>query len=185
MWIVQLKLIPGLFLLFFLAACKAAPLETSNGYSETLFSAHHKITVAIATDSKDDTAAMLGVKPTEGNISSQYGMRKLRGKKTRLHKGIDITASRGSSVLASGEGKVVFAGRRSTFGNLVEIEHEDGTLTRYAHLEKILVKRGETVQPGAKLGTVGRTGRVTGYNLHFEVLRDNKPVDPLSVVDWA
>ena len=93
-------------------------------------------------------------------------------------------APRGAPVKAAGKGTVAYAARRTTFGRLVEIEHEGGLITRYAHLAKISVKRGQQIAAGAQLGTVGRTGRATGYNLHFEVLIANKAVDPLSVVTW-
>ncbi|CAK7041645.1 MAG: hypothetical protein DELT_02851 [Desulfovibrio sp.] len=134
---------------------------------------------------EDPIASILHVRPTIGRISSEFGMRKLPGYKVRQHRGIDIMAKRGTPVLASGGGVVIFSGRRGSFGNLVEVRHEGGMVTRYAHLEKMTVKRGQQVKPGAALGTVGRTGRTTGYNLHFEILVADEHIDPLSVVAWA
>lgn len=139
----------------------------------------------LESDEEDEFSALLHVRPTTGKISSEYGLRKLGRSRPRQHRGVDIMANRGTPVKASGGGKIVFAGRRGTYGNLIEIRHEGGMVTRYAHLDKIAVKRGQVVTPGAKLGTVGRTGRTTGYNLHFEVIVENKHVDPLSVVGWT
>jgi len=79
----------------------------------------------------------------------------------------------------------VIASRKKGFGNLVQIEHEEGVTTRYAHLAKIFVKRGQTIAAGAKVGAIGKTGKATGYHLHFEVLIDHRQVDPLTVVNWT
>jgi len=146
--------------------------------------------LVVAAEQADENATVdpgivLAVKPTNGQLSSAYGMRKLKGRKARPHNGIDIKANRGTPVLASGKGKVIFAGHRGSFGRLVEVEHEDGLLTRYAHLDKVMVKKGQVIDSGAKLGTVGKTGRATGYNLHFEVLVSDVHVDPLLVVKWS
>lgn len=129
---------------------------------------------------------ILDTKPAEGSISSEFGMRKLSSaRKARHHNGIDVRARKGTPVQASGDGKVVFAGYRGSYGKLVEIEHAHGVVTRYAHLDKFAIKKGQQVQAGQKIGSVGTTGRVTGPHLHFEVLVGDRYVDPLQFVAWG
>jgi len=84
----------------------------------------------------------------------------------------------GTPVQASGGGTIVHAGPAGTYGNLVVIDHGGGLETRYAHLDRIDVAKGQAITPGQTLGTVGATGRVTGPHLHFEVRRDGQPIDP-------
>lgn len=122
--------------------------------------------------------------PVRGRVSSNFGTRRdpLHGGH-RQHGGVDIAAPRGTAIAAAAPGKVVFAGRRGGYGNLVEVEHADGRRTRYAHADQILVKPGETVERGQTLATVGSTGRSTGPHLHFEVRNhEGAKVDPLVAV---
>ena len=79
-------------------------------------------------------------------------------------------------------GVVTWAGERSGFGKLVEINHGDGYVTRYGHNEKTLVSVGETVKRGDPVGLMGSTGHSTGPHVHFEVLRNGRQVDPLSFI---
>ncbi|UQZ90745.1 hypothetical protein C4J81_16640 [Deltaproteobacteria bacterium Smac51] len=131
-------------------------------------------------------AEVLSQKPAQGDISSGYGMRKISLNKTaRMHKGVDIRAQRGSPVTAAGDGHVSFVGTRGAYGKVVEIEHGGGLTTLYAHLDKYMVKNGQSVDEGQQIGTVGRTGRTTGPHLHFEVLVNNKNVDPQKVLAWG
>lgn len=178
-----------------LAICSFANI--SNGYSPAPPPAEalqrEIVVVAVSRNKGMDTyfrehtvAQILDTKPTNGSISSEFGMRKLSStRKARHHNGIDVSARKGTPVLASGDGTIVFAGYRSSYGKLVEIEHAQGVVTRYAHLDKFVVKKGQQVEAGQKVGTVGTTGRVTGPHLHFEVLVGNKHVDPLAVVAWS
>jgi murein DD-endopeptidase MepM/ murein hydrolase activator NlpD len=95
------------------------------------------------------------------------------------HDGLDITAREGTAVRAVAAGKVLFAGREpSQFGNLVVIDHGDGLTSAYAFLSKITVKQDEAVRAGERVGLVGHTGRARGAELHFEMRRDNRPIDP-------
>jgi peptidoglycan hydrolase FlgJ len=121
--------------------------------------------------------------PLRGRVSSQFGARRdpIRGA-VREHHGVDIAAARGTPIAAAASGKVVFAGKRGGYGNLVEIEHADGRRTRYAHAEKITVKVGDEVAQGETVATVGSTGRSTGPHLHFEVKARGARVDPLQAV---
>ena len=111
--------------------------------------------------------------PTRGSISSRYGMRN-----GRMHRGLDIAAKTGTAIKAADGGKVVFAGYKGAFGNLVEIDHGNGFKTRYAHCSKILVKVGDKVYKGQHIANVGNTGRSTGSHLHFEVLKNGKNYNP-------
>ncbi len=118
--------------------------------------------------------------PATGSISSGFGMRKLAGEPgARMHNGIDIRLNRGTPVMASAKGTVTFAGSRGAYGKMVELEHAGGMKTRYAHLDRISVKSGQEIALGAILGTVGNSGRTTGYCLHFEILVAGKAIDPL------
>jgi hypothetical protein len=96
----------------------------------------------------------------------------------RPHPGVDISADYGSPVVATGAGRVTFAGQERGYGRLVEIDHGDGYRTRYAHLSGVKVGVGQRVQRGDPIGEVGRSGLATGPNLHYEVLQDDRPVNP-------
>jgi len=95
------------------------------------------------------------------------------------HEGIDLAAPPGTPILAAAGGIVSYADEGGSYGMLVEITHGGGYVTRYAHNASILVQPGETVRRGDTIALLGSTGRSTGPHLHFEVLRDGNPVDPL------
>lgn len=118
--------------------------------------------------------------PVDGLVTSGYGYRSdpLTGRRA-FHPAIDIGASSGNSVLAPGDGVVVHAGRLGQLGNAVVLSHGYGITTRYGHLGEVEVTPGQQVDRGAILGRVGRSGRTTGYHLHYEVRVDRRPVDPL------
>ncbi len=118
--------------------------------------------------------------PTTGVITSKFGGRKVSVGSSN-HKGIDIGNSAGTQVVAADSGTVFFAGKNAGYGNLIQIRHDDGTVTRYAHLRKILVSEGDRVCQGQLIGEMGRTGVATGNHLHFEILPDGKTqVNPLT-----
>ncbi len=112
-------------------------------------------------------------------VSSAFGHRHdpLTGE-SRFHHGVDVAAPEGSPVKAALAGRVVFAGARGGYGNVVEIEHEDGRTSRYAHLSAIAVEPGDAIAAGARLGAVGSTGRSTGPHLHFELRNKGLAADP-------
>ena len=98
---------------------------------------------------------------------------------TDYHDGIDITAPKGTMVRAAAAGTVKFAGKeKEQFGNLVVLDHGDGWFTAYGFLSRVTVKEGARVAAGERVGLVGDTGLAKGSELHFEVRRDGKPVDP-------
>ncbi len=121
--------------------------------------------------------------PIQGRLSSRFGIRRdpIHGHH-RFHRGMDIAAPRGTPIGAAGEGTVVFAGHRKGYGNTVIVEHPDGRQTRYAHADRLYVKRGDTVNAGEVIAAVGSTGRSTGPHLHFEVVENGRRVNPLSIL---
>lgn len=119
-----------------------------------------------------------------GFISSSYGERvdPFTGY-TAFHAGIDFAGEEGAQVMAVATGVVVWAGDRLGFGNLVEVNHGNGYLTRYAHNSQVLVKVGDTVLKGQPISLLGSTGHSTGPHVHFEVLKDGNPVDPMAFIN--
>ncbi len=122
----------------------------------------------------------------QGWLSSRYGMRTdpFSGKRA-FHAGIDFAGKEGSAVVATAAGVVTWAGNRSGYGKLVEINHGGGYATRYAHSRTILVKVGETVKKGQIVGEMGSTGRSTGPHVHFEVLLNGRTVNPSKYIQAA
>ncbi|HAU4929406.1 peptidoglycan DD-metalloendopeptidase family protein [Aeromonas hydrophila] len=112
-------------------------------------------------------------------VSSGFGGRvdPFNGR-AKMHKGVDFRGKPGTPILATGPGVVSWAGRHPEFGNMVEINHGNGLVTRYAHNSKLLVEVGTLVDEGQKIALMGRTGRATGVHLHYEVLKDGRQVDP-------
>jgi len=125
-----------------------------------------------------------GGRPVEsGYISSFFGSRAdpFTGE-SAFHAGIDFAGAPGTRVLAVADGVVSYAGRDRGYGKLVEITHGGGYVTRYAHNASVLVQPGQTVRRGDAIALMGSTGRSTGPHVHFEVLRDGRPVNPMSFV---
>lgn len=124
--------------------------------------------------------------PIVGNFrqSSGYGNRKdpFTGGRA-FHSGLDFAAPTGTAVLSAASGVVSFVGERSGYGKVVEVEHGNGLVTRYAHLSAYLSREGQQVQIGTPIAKVGSTGRSTGPHLHFEVRRADEPLDPKSFLD--
>ena len=121
--------------------------------------------------------------PTRGWVTSSFGFRKspftgLREK----HEGWDIAARNGSPVRATADGVVVVEGREYGYGNLVEVDHGYGIVTRYGHNSKHLVKVGDRVKRGQVVSLVGNTGRSTGPHLHYEILLNGVPVSPKNYI---
>lgn len=119
--------------------------------------------------------------PLAGNprMSSGFGNRKDPfSRRKAFHSGLDFPAPSGTTVLSAGEGTVSFVGQKSGYGNVVEISHSSGLVTRYAHLSAFIVKEGQQVTAGSPIARVGSTGRSTGPHLHFEVRRRDEAADP-------
>ena len=115
----------------------------------------------------------------DGWLSSRYGKRNdpFTGKQD-FHKGLDFAGKKGSEVNAVGDGVVSWAGKKSGYGQLIEINHGNGYSTRYGHNQSHMVKVGDTVKKGQQIALMGSTGRSTGPHVHFEVLRNGKKVNP-------
>jgi murein DD-endopeptidase MepM/ murein hydrolase activator NlpD len=124
--------------------------------------------------------SILTVEPVASSEASGFGWRDdpIRHR-AKFHSGTDFKGKHGTPVLAAGPGVVVFTGRRGGYGNLIEIDHGGGVITRYAHLRRIEIRDAATVVAGQQIGQVGSTGRATGPHLHFEVRLANSPVDPV------
>ncbi|HEY0634529.1 MAG TPA: M23 family metallopeptidase [Gammaproteobacteria bacterium] len=121
-----------------------------------------------------------------GWISSHFGLRSdpFTGRMT-LHKGVDLAGKEGSEIVSVGAGVVTWAGNRLGYGNMVEITHGNGYVTRYGHNQKNLVKTGEMVKKGQPIALVGSTGRSTGPHVHFEVFFNGQVVNPLKYIQAA
>ncbi|MGB5396073.1 MAG: peptidoglycan DD-metalloendopeptidase family protein [Gammaproteobacteria bacterium] len=118
--------------------------------------------------------------PTEGEISSIFGLRRFFNEQERKpHNGLDIAAAEGKPVKVVADGKVIESGDFFFSGNMIYVDHGQGIITLYAHLSRIDVKPGDSVKQGDIIGAVGKTGRVTGPHLHFAVYANQTLVDPL------
>ncbi|MBF9050704.1 peptidoglycan DD-metalloendopeptidase family protein [Roseobacter sp. HKCCD9010] len=100
----------------------------------------------------------------------------------RLHAGADFAGPVGTPLYAAGDGVVIFAGRQSGYGLMVKIQHPFGIETRYAHMSRIGVSQGQRVSRGDRIGDMGRTGRVTGSHLHYEVRQNGTPINPMNFI---
>jgi murein DD-endopeptidase MepM/ murein hydrolase activator NlpD len=138
---------------------------------------------SLLLDAKLDSNLKPTGMPAQGYISSYFGARPdpFDGQRTR-HTGIDIAVPLGSAVHAVAEGMVTYAGERSGYGNVVEIDHGNGYMTRYAHNSALLVHPGERVRVGQEIAMAGSTGRSTGPHVHFEVWYRGGVVNPIAFV---
>lgn len=145
---------------------------------------------AKASVKKEDLSTLFSVPsimPVENfeltNLVSGFGTRINPFHKGHYHHdGVDITSTRGTSVLAAGHGQVIMTKRSDLlagFGNYVEIDHGHGVVTRYSHLEEITVRVGQKIKKGQTLGTVGSTGGSIAPHLHYEVIQDGANIDPI------
>ena len=118
--------------------------------------------------------------PVDGPMTSPFGMRKdpVDPSKTAMHNGIDFGGTPGAPVSAVLPGVVKSAGAKGQYGNMVEVEHKDGSISYYAHLDAINVKPGDKIDQGTPIGTLGSTGKSTGAHVEFGVRKDGKPIDP-------
>jgi murein DD-endopeptidase MepM/ murein hydrolase activator NlpD len=121
--------------------------------------------------------------PVHGWLSAGYGMRSDPFNGSRdFHPGLDISADKGTPILATADGRVEQAAASGEYGNLVIVNHGYGIVTRYGHLSKFAVRAGREVKRGDVLGYVGATGRATGPHLHYEVLANGRLMNPLQLL---
>jgi murein DD-endopeptidase MepM/ murein hydrolase activator NlpD len=149
---------------------RAIKLELSS-YQELMTTFHKK---------QDSVRYLPSLKPVlDGHISSTFGMRNHTILKVvRHHEGLDFGALRGTPIYASADGVVKFVGTAGGYGKMVKLDHIYGYETRYGHMSKYVVRNGQTVKRGQKIGEVGNTGLSTAPHLHYEVRFDGKPLDP-------
>jgi murein DD-endopeptidase MepM/ murein hydrolase activator NlpD len=134
-------------------------------------------------DQKNILASTPSIWPARGFITSGFGYRRSPYTKTlRMHEGLDIANKVGTPVISPADGIVVFAGIEGGYGKLLTIDHGYGLATRYGHLDSILVKEGDKIKRGAKIGTIGQTGLTTGPHLHYEVRVNSVPVNPKNYI---
>ncbi len=120
------------------------------------------------------------IKPAKGPFSSSFGLRRFFNNQPRNpHSGLDIAAEKGTPIVAPAAGVVTNAGDYFFNGKTVFLDHGQGLITMYCHMEKINIKEGDSVGVNDVLGTVGSTGRVTGAHLHWSVILNNTTVEPL------
>lgn len=115
-----------------------------------------------------------------GKINNEFGFRRnpFGGRTYEFHPGLDIDGEKGDQVIAPANGVIVKAGWTGGYGNLIEVDHGNGLITRYGHLSKIEVQVGDLIQRGQEIGLIGSTGRSTGPHLHFEIRLGEKAINP-------
>jgi len=119
------------------------------------------------------------IRPVEGIVSSRFGLKRYFNKKPRKpHSGIDIAAPTGTEIKSPADGKVIATGNFYFNGNVVFVDHGQGLVTMFCHMDKINVTENQILKKADKIGEVGETGRVTGAHLHFSVSLNNTRIDP-------
>ena len=117
--------------------------------------------------------------PLQGPIVSRFGIRPdPYTRDAEMHLGLDIIGNYGSAVTAPADGEVVYADRKSDYGNLIILDHGNGLTTRYGHLNRFNVHVGQVIKKGEVIASVGMTGRATAPHLHYEVRQNDRPVNP-------
>jgi len=135
---------------------------------------------ALKTWSENDDITTKFLAPVEGRFSSIFGLKRIYNnqKRIRRHTGLDIAAPTGTAITSPAKATVIRTGSYFFTGNTVFLDHGQGLVTMYCHLNKIQVKAGQRLEQGQQIGTVGMTGRVSGPHLHWVVSLNNTKVDP-------
>lgn len=121
--------------------------------------------------------------PTEGKISSLFGMRVHPiSKQKKFHKGVDIANLKSTDIVATADGIVIYAGKKGGYGNAIIIDHGNGYKTLYGHAQTLLVKAGDQVKRGMLIAAMGSTGYSTGPHLHYEITFADEVLDPVQYV---
>lgn len=121
----------------------------------------------------------LGI-PHPGRVTSPFGYRRnpFTGRGREMHSGVDLKGRTGDPIKATAQGRVTFAGYKGDYGYVVMVQHKNGYETRYAHLNRLRVAKGQKIDAGETVGLMGSTGRSTGPHLHYEVLQFNRKLNP-------
>lgn len=141
----------------------------------------------LAGKRQQDGRQLLGNLPVrQGEITSTYGYRHdpFTGR-AAFHAGMDFSGQEGADIYSVAAGVVIFAGQKSGYGNVVEVDHGNGYVTRYAHARSLAAKVGDRVARDQLIAYMGSTGRSTGTHLHYEVLLGNRQIDPATFVHLA
>ncbi len=165
------------------------PLEKlTTGSDDALDPRFERLGLSLARMSALETSldALPHFKPANTRLSSSFGFRRdpFNGRGA-MHSGLDFAGPQGTPIAAASKGRVSFVGRRSGYGNTVEIDHGGGLMTRYAHLSAFKVQAGQQVEAGTAIAAMGSTGRSTGSHLHFEVRIDGRAVNPRPFLETA
>lgn len=155
--------------------------DATKKISKEIKSSKNTSTVKVAKTSSNTTVNGVSfiVKPLSGTITSRFGSRTSPGGiGSTNHKGLDISAKRGTSIKAAATGTVIFAGYKGSLGNLVIIDSGKGVETYYGHCSKLYVSKGQKVKAGEKIAEVGQTGAATGPHLHLEIHVNGTTVNP-------
>lgn len=140
------------------------------------------VTAIVHTGTGERVSTGTYIWPTEGTLTSYFGYRNLEVG-SKYHKGIDIAAWTGTDIYAADGGEVVFSGSYGGYGYVIQIEHDNGDITYYAHCSKLLVEKGDIVKQGDLIAYMGSTGISTGSHLHFEIrVGGTEAVDPLDLL---
>ena len=139
--------------------------------------------VVFMQDQNSLLSATPSIRPTKGWITSGFKRRRdpFTGRMS-WHRGLDVSTNVGTPVVAPADGIVTYSGKKVDFGNIVTIDHGYGYQTRYGHNSKLLARKGQKVKRGQVIAFVGNTGRSTGPHLHYEVLRNGVPVNPMDYI---
>ncbi|MGI8470481.1 MAG: M23 family metallopeptidase [Pyrinomonadaceae bacterium] len=156
----------------------AVPFQLTNAESETEENAIEAELVNIEKTSSPENLPTMWAHL--GKINNEFGFRRnpFGGRSYEFHPGLDIGGEKGDIVIAPAGGVVVKAGWQGGYGNLIEVDHGNGLITRYGHLSKIEVQAGDVITRGQEIGLIGSTGRSTGPHLHFEVRLGDKAINP-------
>ena len=151
---------------------------------ERIIKEKKRITKAKSHWSKKENIPLSFIKPTEGPYSSPFGLRRFFNEQPRRpHSGLDIAAAKGTPIVAPADGTVINTGNYFFNGNTVFLDHGQGLITMYCHMDSINIEEGTKVKTGDIIGNVGLTGRVTGAHLHWSVMLNNVTVDPVLFLD--
>ena len=132
---------------------------------------------------RDTLLALPSIWPVEGFVSSSFGGRASPfGGGGAFHKGLDINNRMGTPIIATARGTVTLAGYDGAYGISVEVDHGGGIVTKYAHMQRTIVKQGQWLKRGELIGYIGMTGRTTGPHLHYEVRLSGVPVNPMRYI---
>lgn len=146
----------------------------------------YETTLSQMKQTKEDLTTFPTLWPTDATrVTSQFGEREDPfSSLSAIHTGIDIAGPWKSPIYAAADGVVIFSGVNGGYGNAIDIRHTSTYETRYAHMESLAVEKGDSVKKGDIIGYMGSTGRSTGVHVHFEILKQGKPVDPYPYITF-